>query len=151
MGLTGDEITTKIDPLGWLIRIPRLIGPNIEGKQCEGMRILPPIFCLLFLTLHCYAAPPLQTTTPADFYQFQLGDFQITALLDGVNPRNPAEIATDPEKVGKHLERHRIDKTVMASYNVFLINTGSKLLLVDAGTGDMLSSLHTFPPTTSAG
>ena len=138
MGLTGDEITTKIDPLGWLIRIPRLIGPNIEGKQCEGMRILPPIFCLLFLTLHCFAAPPLQTTTPADFYQFQLGDFQITALLDGVNPRNPAEIATDPEEVGKHLERHRIDKTVMASYNVFLINTGSKLLLVDAGTGDML-------------
>lgn len=102
------------------------------------MRILLPILLLLFLTLHSLAAPPLQSATPADFYQFQLGDFQITALLDGVNPRNPAEIATDPERVKEHLERHRVEETVMASYNVFLVNTGSKLLLVDAGTGAML-------------
>jgi glyoxylase-like metal-dependent hydrolase (beta-lactamase superfamily II) len=102
------------------------------------MRILPPILLMFLFTLHSNAAPPLQATTPADFYEFQFGDFLVTALLDGFKPRKPAAIATDPNEVKKHLERHRIDEAVMASYNVFLINTGSKLLLVDAGTGDML-------------
>ncbi|MCA9776388.1 MAG: MBL fold metallo-hydrolase [Candidatus Eremiobacteraeota bacterium] len=102
------------------------------------MNFLRALCCVLLTTLICHAVPPQATSESVDFYRFQLGDFQITALLDGTKPRNPTEIAAQPERVKKQLKRHRIDSSTVASYNAFLIHTGSHLVLVDSGNGESL-------------
>ncbi|WP_373350736.1 MBL fold metallo-hydrolase [Acinetobacter bereziniae] len=73
------------------------------------------------------------------FYQHQVGDTQITALLDGTNFISPTlfkDISSD--KVQEILKKYHADqvKGVQTSINAFLVNTGKSLVLVDSGTAD---------------
>ena len=75
----------------------------------------------------------------AGFYQHQVGNTQITALLDGTNFMSPTlfkDISQD--KVQEILKKYHADqaKGVQTSINAFLVNTGNKLVLVDSGTAD---------------
>ncbi|MFA7480989.1 MAG: MBL fold metallo-hydrolase [Vulcanimicrobiota bacterium] len=101
------------------------------------------LFCFTAVLSPLYAAPPRAEQARTDHYRFQLGDYQVTALLDGVSSREPASIALQPQEVSNHLKRHRIEKTTAASNNAFLIHTGSRLILVDTGNkgGKVVESL----------
>ncbi|NNH38451.1 MBL fold metallo-hydrolase [Acinetobacter sp. ANC 4280] len=73
----------------------------------------------------------------AGFYQHQLGNVQITALLDGTNYLSPALFKGIPAaKVTQILKKYYADqaKGVQTSVNAFLVNTGSSLVLVDSGS-----------------
>ena len=75
----------------------------------------------------------------AGYYQHQVGNTQITALLDGTNFMSPTlfkDISQD--KVQEILKKYHADraKGVQTSINAFLVNTGNKLVLVDSGTAD---------------
>lgn len=73
----------------------------------------------------------------AGFYQHQLGNVQITALLDGTNYLNPSMFKGIPAtEVTKTLKKYHADqaKGVQTSVNAFLVNTGSSLVLVDSGS-----------------
>lgn len=75
----------------------------------------------------------------AGFYEHQVGNTQITALLDGTNFMSPTLFKDIPtEQVQKILKKYHADqaKGVQTSINAFLVNTGNKLVLVDSGTAD---------------
>lgn len=78
--------------------------------------------------------------TQAGFYRMMLGDFEITALNDCVVPYSTAEVipTARPEQIRKGLADWELRDSVGMSYNAFLINTGSKLVLIDTGTGGKL-------------
>ena len=72
----------------------------------------------------------------AGYYQYQAGDVQITALLDGTNFMSPNLFKDIPQQqVQKILKKYYADqdKGVQTSINAFLINTGKSLVLVDSG------------------
>ncbi|TCB38184.1 MBL fold metallo-hydrolase [Acinetobacter sp. ANC 4910] len=81
-------------------------------------------------------APIQQQKQIAGYYQYQAGDVQITALLDGTNFMSPKLFQNLPEKeVHAILKKYAADqaKGVQTSINAFLVNTGNSLVLVDSG------------------
>ena len=72
----------------------------------------------------------------AGYYQHQVGDVQITALLDGTNFMSPSLFKDiSPQQVQQILKKYYADqdKGVQTSINAFLVNTGKSLVLVDSG------------------
>jgi glyoxylase-like metal-dependent hydrolase (beta-lactamase superfamily II) len=68
-----------------------------------------------------------------------LGDFEVTAISDGTVtlPVDKLLGNTTPAKVEKALARAYLKSPVETSVNGFLINTGSKLVLIDTGAGTL--------------
>lgn len=87
------------------------------------------------------AAAPMAKTPAPGFFRLMVGDFEITALNDGTNdlPANKILQGTTPAKVDQTLAAVYLKSPVESSYNAFLINTGSKLVLVDTGAGKLVS------------
>jgi len=83
-------------------------------------------------------APQLKTNAPG-YYRMMLGAFEITALSDGTValPIDQLLTNTTPEKVKQALAKVYLKPPVETSVNGFLINTGSKLVLVDAGAAGL--------------
>jgi glyoxylase-like metal-dependent hydrolase (beta-lactamase superfamily II) len=86
-----------------------------------------------------HAAAPMAKTQAPGYYRMMLGDFEVTALSDGTLGLPVAGLLTNttPDKVKKALARASLKDPVETSVNGFLINTGTKLVLVDAGAGVM--------------
>lgn len=87
------------------------------------------------------AVPQVRTQAPG-YYRMMLGDYEITTVSDGTLPLDFARIMTNttPEEVRDLFARSHEPLPVDVSINTFLINTGSKLVLVDAGAGDLFGS-----------
>jgi glyoxylase-like metal-dependent hydrolase (beta-lactamase superfamily II) len=92
-----------------------------------------------FLLGAAHAAAPMVKTQAPGFYRTMLGDFEVTVLSDGTIslPVTGLLTNTTPEKVKKALARASLKDPVETSVNGFLINTGTKLVLIDAGAGAM--------------
>jgi acetyl esterase/lipase/glyoxylase-like metal-dependent hydrolase (beta-lactamase superfamily II) len=91
------------------------------------------------------AAAPMVKTQPG-FYRMMLGDFEVTALNDGVVAYATTQVlpTATPEQIKNGLSELSLTDPVGMSYNAFLINTGSKLILIDTGTGGKLSDQPAF-------
>lgn len=92
-----------------------------------------------------HASAPMVKTQPG-FYRMMLGDFEVTALNDGVvaytvSHMLPTATAT---QIKSGLSDNGLADPVGVSYNGFLINTGSKLILIDTGTGGKLDNVPEF-------
>lgn len=87
------------------------------------------------------ASPPMIKTQAPGFYRFMLGNFEITALNDGVvaYPTAQVMLSATPEQIRKALADWGLSDPIGMSYNAFLINTGRKLVLIDTGTGGKLN------------
>ncbi len=90
-----------------------------------------------FTAVTSHAAAPITKTVAPGFYHTMIGDIQVTALSDGTValPVDKVMTNTTPVAVRKQLSRHFLKSPVDTSVNSFLVNTGSKLVLIDAGTG----------------
>lgn len=90
---------------------------------------------LLLSAAHA-AAPAMKTQAPG-FYRMQLGAFEVTTVLDGTIGLDPSQLLTNtkPGQVAALLAKQFLKSPVETSVNTFLINTGSKLVLVDTGAG----------------
>ncbi|MEO5687866.1 MAG: MBL fold metallo-hydrolase [Burkholderiaceae bacterium] len=81
------------------------------------------------------AAPQLRTQAPG-FYRMMLGDFEVTALYDGSFDLPVDQLLKQPAaKTNAALAKHFQSLPVETSVNAFLVNTGTKLVLIDTGTG----------------
>ena len=93
-------------------------------------------------------ATPSWTQTPAvapasaraqlpGVYRLRLGDFQVSSLSDGTVPQDLHKLltGTTAAEVDGLLDRSFLENPVEASINAFLIDTGSRLVLVDTGAG----------------
>ena len=101
------------------------------------------LFCFPPLFTHAETTKTLpiieQQAQVAGYYQHQVGNTQITALLDGTNFMSPSLFKDIPqEKLQDILKKYHADqaKGVQTSVNAFLVNTGNSLVLVDSGTAD---------------
>jgi glyoxylase-like metal-dependent hydrolase (beta-lactamase superfamily II) len=83
------------------------------------------------------AAAAQQKSQAPGYYRMMLGDFEITALSDGTFPLKVNEVITGmaPQELDAALARSFLSNTVEESVNGFLVNTGSKLVLIDTGAG----------------
>jgi len=96
---------------------------------------LPPAH---FSSAHA-AVPPAGTQAPG-WYRYKVGDFEITVVTDGVNrfklPDNMVTNATRAD-VNAALAAVRMEPDVFVTpYNPIVVNTGSKLVLIDTGLGE---------------
>jgi glyoxylase-like metal-dependent hydrolase (beta-lactamase superfamily II) len=84
------------------------------------------------------AAPMVKTQAPG-YYRMMLGDFEVTALSDGTVDLPVDKLLTNikPAQVEKALSRAFLKAPVESSVNAYLINTGSQLVLVDTGAGNL--------------
>jgi glyoxylase-like metal-dependent hydrolase (beta-lactamase superfamily II) len=101
------------------------------------------------------AAPQVRTQAPG-FYRMILGDFEITALLDGTHPFPAAEVLTTTNPGSSSGRARLFEKNLKeandllaaadvtapteGSINAFLVNTGTKLILIDSGAGTLYGS-----------
>lgn len=87
-----------------------------------------------------FAKAPLQSFQAPGFYRLKLGDIEITALSDGTIPL-PLETLythTTEEKARAALAAAFKPSPTQTSINAYLVNTGERLVLIDAGTGAYL-------------
>jgi glyoxylase-like metal-dependent hydrolase (beta-lactamase superfamily II) len=84
-----------------------------------------------------YAGAPIVKTQAPGYYRMMLGDFEVTALLDGTLVMPVGDYLNDvtPEQVKRAFAREYLSYPLELSVNAFLINTGSKLVLIDTGFG----------------
>ncbi len=85
------------------------------------------------------AAAPQQRVQVAGWYRMMLGDFEVTALLDGTHPFPVDEVMTHAthEQLDQLLASADTPRPVEGPINAFLINTGSRLVLIDSGAGTL--------------
>lgn len=96
------------------------------------------------------AAAPLVKSQPG-YYRVMVGEIEVTALSDGTVdlPVDKLLTNTTPARVKKALAKSYLASPLETSVTAYLINTGAKLVLVDAGTaglfgptlGNLLTSL----------
>ncbi len=86
-----------------------------------------------------HAAAPQQKTSAPGVYRMMLGEFEITALNDGTVDLEVTKLLTNTTaaKVRAALARAYLKDPVETSVNAYLVNTGSKLVLIDAGAGNL--------------
>ena len=84
------------------------------------------------------AAQQLKTSAPGH-YRMMLGDFEVTALSDGTVDLKMADLLTNipTARIHSALAKQHLKDPVELSVNAYLINTGSKLVLIDAGSGTL--------------
>jgi glyoxylase-like metal-dependent hydrolase (beta-lactamase superfamily II) len=83
------------------------------------------------------AAAPQQRTQSPGFYRMMVGDFEVTALNDGTDELPAAMLfpSLSAEAIDQLLAKNDLKSPVQTSFNAFLVNTGTKLVLIDTGGG----------------
>lgn len=84
------------------------------------------------------AAAPMVKTQGPGYYRMMLGDFEVTVLNDGTVNLPVDKILHQPAaKTQKALEKSFLATPLETSVNGFLVNTGSKLVLIDTGAANL--------------
>ena len=96
------------------------------------------MFAASFLSTSHAAAPMAKAAAPG-YARMMLGDVEVTALSDGTVGLNVGTLLTNTTaaRVKSALARSFLKDPVETSVNAYLINTGAKLVLVDAGAGSL--------------
>ncbi len=90
------------------------------------------------LSVASFAAGPMVKTQAPGYYRMMLGEFEVTAISDGTVKLPVRDLLNAPSaKVGAALQKNFISHPVETSVNAYLINTGSKLVLVDTGAAGL--------------
>jgi glyoxylase-like metal-dependent hydrolase (beta-lactamase superfamily II) len=85
------------------------------------------------------ADAPMAGGDAPGFYRLMLGAFAVTVLSDGKSPLAAMKLLQgDQSRIAQALKSNFLAEEVETSHNSFLVNTGSKLVLIDAGAGSLL-------------
>jgi glyoxylase-like metal-dependent hydrolase (beta-lactamase superfamily II) len=92
---------------------------------------------LTLATALTFGTSALAAEQAPSYYRAKLGDFDITVLSDGVAPRKVDTILSNPALVRAELAASHLHGELPLSINVFLIQTGKQLVMVDTGAGEL--------------
>ncbi len=104
-------------------------------------RVLTGLACIVYLFMFLSAAgaeaPLVKTQAPA-YYRMMVGQFEITALSDGFIDLDASLMHDISQDRMKQLFARDFTSApkMRTSSNIYLVNTGSKLVLIDAGSGN---------------
>jgi len=130
-------------------------SPGNAGRRfLPGRRLFATIALLgaSLVSATVFAAAPQVGSQAPGFYRMALGKFEITALSDGTHPFPVHKVLTkkdtvtgsvipldeaSPGEADALLAEEKLAVPVEGSINAFLINTGSKLILIDSGAGSL--------------
>ena len=97
------------------------------------------------------AAPQSGKQAPA-FYRFKVGDFEITVVSDGGRPRpiydGLVRNASKDEVMAVAEAAFMPKSTFISHFNPIVVNTGSKLILIDTGFGPKIGPTVGLLPST---
>ena len=95
------------------------------------------VFATGYGELALAAAPMVKTKAPG-YYRMMLGGFEVTALSDGTVQLPVDKLLKTPAvHTDEVLARSYLGSPLDVSVNAFLINTGSKLILIDSGAAGL--------------
>src|ERR1700735_5019055 len=93
---------------------------------------------LAFTSSSVSATAPMVKTQAPGFYRTMLGDFEITVISDGTVDLPIDKLLSEPASLtDSTLKKSFLGSPLETSDNAFLINTGSRLVLVDTGAGTL--------------
>ncbi len=91
----------------------------------------------LFSNFAVASAPMVKTPAPG-YFRMMLGTFEVTVLSDGTVDLPMEKLLVAPEeKTLRALSQSYLKTPLETSVNAYLINTGSKLALIDTGAGGL--------------
>lgn len=108
-------------------------------KQTALATFLAAAMASALLAAPAYAAAPMVKTQAPGYYRMMLGDFEVTAISDGTIDFPMTDLLKGMPKPAfeSAFAKAHLKVPVETSVNTFLINTGSKLILVDTGAGGL--------------
>ena len=91
------------------------------------------------LAAAAFAAAPMAKTPAPGYFRMMLGEFEVTAVNDGTVdlPVDKLLVGIKPAVVNAALAKSFLKSPLETSVNAFVINTGSKLVLIDAGAAGL--------------
>jgi len=94
---------------------------------------------LALMTASAAQAAAPQVKTQPGYYRMMLGEIEVTALSDGTVALPVDKLLTNvkPADVKKALDKNRLSSPLETSVNGYLINTGTKLVLIDTGAASL--------------
>ncbi|MFM0114758.1 MBL fold metallo-hydrolase [Paraburkholderia nemoris] len=85
------------------------------------------------------AGVPMVRTEGPEFYRLMVGDYEVTVISDGKSPMAVTKLLQgNPSVIADALNKGFLGEQVATSHNSFLVNTGDRLVLIDAGAGTVL-------------
>jgi glyoxylase-like metal-dependent hydrolase (beta-lactamase superfamily II) len=101
-----------------------LVGVSVVSAAASAQQASPPVFA------------PKQAP---GYYRFELGDFEVIALLDGTHPFDATGLAVGakPGEMQRLLDQAYLKSPVEGMITAFLVKTTDKLVLIDTGAGDL--------------
>ena len=110
---------------------------NLQPLTCVAYSTLASLSLMLApISIATAAAPQVKTSAPG-YYRMMLGNFEVTALSDGTVDLKIEELLTNTTaaKIKTALARAHLKDPLETSVTAYLVNTGSKLVMIDAGAG----------------
>jgi glyoxylase-like metal-dependent hydrolase (beta-lactamase superfamily II) len=95
--------------------------------------------CLAVAFSAALAEAPLAKNQAPGWYRMKLGSFEVTALSDGTVDLPVDKLLTNiqPQTISSLLARSYLKAPLETSVNGYLVNTGSKLVLIDTGAAGL--------------
>jgi len=91
---------------------------------------------ITFMPVATQAAAPQARVQAPGWYRTMVGDIEVTVLSDGTMQLPVTQLLKgDATRIGDSLRRDFQGEQVETSVNAYLVNTGSRLVLVDTGSG----------------
>ncbi len=86
------------------------------------------------------AGAPIIGSQAPGYYRLRLGDYEITALSDGtfLMPMTELYKGIEERETEAYLASYFQPSPTPTSVNTYLVNTGERLVLIDAGAGDLM-------------
>ena len=111
------------------------------GRQLAAAAIACALFPLPTFGGTPALAPTMKPQAPG-YYRIRLGDFEVTVISDGTVMEPADALLTNTTKtfVDETLREHFVSSSYEMSDNCFLIDTGQKVILIDAGAGQLLGT-----------
>ncbi|MEN6467203.1 MAG: MBL fold metallo-hydrolase [Syntrophaceae bacterium] len=107
----------------------------------HASRAIGVFVCILsfmaFLSAAAAEAPMVKAQAPA-YYRLMIGQYEVTALSDGVIDLDSSLMHNiSPGRMNELFARdYTVAPKMKTSSNIYLVNTGSRLVLIDAGSGN---------------
>lgn len=96
---------------------------------------------LLVLFITCLMTNPVQAqpgNTQPGYYSLKIGDCEVIAVSDGTIPVNARQLLNNDPQIPFLLKKAFLSEDVETSINTYLIKSNGRLVLVDAGSGELM-------------